>query len=120
MDTRTGRLCFGLYDELYVVDLGQVMYFQADDHYSHVYYASGTHFMLPFGLSKVESAIGEQPEGSEAFVRLGRKHIVNTRRIFHVSTIKQQLLLADDSGGTVAVKIPKHVLRTLIDNMRPQ
>lgn len=59
MDTRTGRLCFGLYDELYVVDLGQVMYFQADDHYSHVYYASGTHFMLPFGLSKVESAIGE-------------------------------------------------------------
>jgi len=37
-----------------------------------------------------------------------------------VSTIKQQLLLADDSGGTVAVKIPKPVLRTLIDNMRPQ
>ena len=42
------KLCFSVYGELYVVDLDRMLYFEADDHYTHVYYSSGTHFMIPF------------------------------------------------------------------------
>lgn len=115
---QAGQLCFGLYDELYVIDMEQVMYFQADDHYSHVYYASGAHFMLPFGLAKVEEAIAGRGDGDGTFVRLGRKYIVNMRRIFHISTMKQILMLSDNSGNTLSIHVPKPVLRTLIETLR--
>lgn len=115
---QTRQLCFGLYDELYVIDLEQVLYFQADDHYTHVYYASGTHFMLPFGLAKVEAAVAAPDAGGESFMRLGRKYIVNTRRVFHISTVKQVLMLSDNNGNTLSIHIPKPVLRTLIETLR--
>lgn len=115
---QTNRLCLGLYDELYVIDLELVLYFQADDHYTHVYYASGAHFLLPFGLSKVEAAVGEITEDTKFLVRLGRKYIVNTRRIFHINTIKQTLLLSDDHGNTQSIHLPKPVLRSLMELMR--
>ena len=54
------KLCLSIYGELYMIDLEMVMYLQADDHYTIAYYASGTHFMIPFGLSKVEAAIIEK------------------------------------------------------------
>lgn len=46
-------LCLGAYDELYRIDTSLILYFEADDHYTNVYYANGTHFVIPFGLSKV-------------------------------------------------------------------
>ena len=45
-------LCLGAYDELYRIDTSQLIYFEADDHYTNVYYANGTHFVIPFGLSQ--------------------------------------------------------------------
>lgn len=103
------------HDELYVIDLDEVLYFQADDHYSNVYYASGANFMVPFGLSKVEAAIGEVPEASMHMLRLGRKYIVNTNRIFRISTIKSMLYLADNHGSHTVLQVPKPVLRGLIE-----
>ena len=51
------RLCLNMHDELYVIDLGQTIYFMADDHYTHVYYSNGVRFMVPFGLSRVEERL---------------------------------------------------------------
>jgi len=113
MQTQT-RLCFSVYGEMFVVDLDVVMYFAADDHYTHVYYSSGTHFMIPFGLSKVEEAIATQCGASDQFVRLGRKHIINIRRVFHVNTVKQVVALTDDHGANLTIHLPKNVLHTLM------
>ena len=82
------KLCFSVYGELYVVDLDRMLYFEADDHYTHVYYSSGTHFMIPFGLAKVEAALSNKGRAGDAFLRLGRKYIVNIRRVFHVNAVK--------------------------------
>lgn len=113
------RLCFSVYGELYVVDLDIVLFFQADDHYTHVYYTSGTHFMIPFGLSKVEAALTERLAHKNNFVRLGRKYIVNTCRVFHVNVAKQVLLLTDDHGTNHSLHLPKPVLRLLMDMLGP-
>lgn len=108
------KLRFSVYGELYVVDLNQVMYFKADDHYTHIYYSSGTHFMIPFGLSKVEDAIHEKQLFCRRFVRLGRTYIVNIGCVFHVNAIKQVLLISDSHGVNHTIHLPKPVLRMLM------
>lgn len=114
------KIHFSVYGELYVVDLDSTLYCEADDHYTHIHYASGTHFMIPFGMAKVEAAVAERL-GPDAFiVRLSRKYMVNTRRIFHINTIKQVAVLTDDHGSNLTLHLPKHVLRTLIDTLNTQ
>lgn len=99
---------------MYIIDPSRVLYMQADDHYTHVYYSSGNHFMVPFGLSKVETAVSEHLGEKPFLVRLGRKYIVNTHRVFHVNFMKQVLQLSDDSGTNHSLRIPKPVLRGLM------
>lgn len=97
-----------------MIDLDRVMYLQADDHYTHVYYSSGTHFMVPFGLSKVEAAIAGRLGTDKFLIRLGRKYIVNTRRIFHINCVKQVLQLSDDHGTNHSLSLPKPILHGLM------
>ena len=111
------KLHLGVYGELYVIDLGNILYLEADDHYTHVHYTSGTHFMVPFGMAKVEAAVAGRLGDDRFIIRLGRKYMVNTRRIFHINTIKQVAVLADDHGASITLHLPKHVLRALIDTL---
>lgn len=110
-------LCLSAHDELYIIDLDKVLYLQADDHYTDVYYTTGTHFFVPFGLGKVEARLDVMPERRSQFLRLGRKFIINRNRIFRINTVKEQLFLADDRGNQVSLHISKPVLRSLIDMM---
>lgn len=111
-------LCLGAYDELYRIDLSQLLYFQADDHYTNVYYGNGTRFVIPFGLARVEDLIMQMPEASQYLLRLGRKYIVNSNRIFRVSTVKEQIFLFDDQGKNIQLHVSKPVLRNLIDTLK--
>lgn len=112
--TAMQQLILSSYDDLYLIDLSNVVYFMADDHYTHVYYSSKTHFLVPFGLSKIEERLIEQQsvEGKN-FMRLGRKYIVDLRRVFHISVSKQQLFLFDDTGTNFLLQVSKPVLRGL-------
>lgn len=106
------------HDEVYVIDLSQVLYMQADDHYAHIHYASGGHMMVPYGLSKIEQALAESYLEAASLRRLGRKYIVNLRRICRINTMKEQLFLADNTAGTVCLHIPKNILRELISDVQ--
>lgn len=106
---------FSSHNELYVVDCESVLYMQADDHYTHVFYLSGAHFMMPFGLSEVTQVVCRALEGDRYLLRLGRKYIVNTRAIFHINTVKQSLMLTDANGNNVSIRLPKQTLREMID-----
>ena len=116
--TQETNLCLCAYDELYIIDLERVLYLQADDHYTNVYYASGTHFLVPFGLVKIEALISNMPAVRSHLLRLGRKYIVNTRRVFRINTVKELLYLTDDEGNTLSLHISKPVLRNLINSLR--
>ena len=73
--------------------------------------------MIPFGLSKVEAAVDEKLADDKYFMRLGRKYMVNIRRVFHVNAIKQIVLLVDDHGNNYTLHLPKPVLRLLMDRL---
>lgn len=109
------RLRFSVYSEMFLVDLDMVLYFQADDHYTHVYYANGNRFMVPFGLSKVESMISENSDCGDHFVRLGRTYMVNLERVFQVNVVKCVVLLFDDQGVNYTLHLPKQALRKLME-----
>ena len=103
------------HDELYRIDIQRVVYFQADDHYSYVYYNSDVHLMLPFGLTDIESAIGKNETAQSRLVRMGRKYIVNTERIMRISSTQCKLYLYDELGKTHTVPLSKPVNRELLD-----
>ena len=109
------NLCLGGHDEMYVINLEMVMYFQADDHYSHVFYTTGITFMVSYGLSQIETLISDQYPLQSNFLRLGRKYIVNMSFLFHINTVKQIVLLTDLNGVTHSLHIAKPVLRDLIN-----
>ncbi|MBR1414865.1 MAG: LytTR family transcriptional regulator [Prevotella sp.] len=111
------RLCLKAHDELFIIDLPRVLYMQADDHYAHIYYTSGGHFMVPQGLARIEALMAELDADTSYMVRMGRKYIVNVSRIFRVSTVREQLFLADDHGSNVTLHIPKNILRQYLDQL---
>ena len=117
------RIFLTTYNELYIVDSEQLLYLEADDHYTMVNYTSGTRFMVPFGLSKVEVAISEAfaaaSSGENApertLIRVVRKFLINTKHVIHINTMKQVLVLANAHGENFSLHLPKAVLRSLID-----
>lgn len=111
------NLYFRNYGELYVVDIDNVMYFKADDHYTHVYYASGAHFMMPYGLSKVEQVVQASAVDSQHFLRLGRTHIVNASFISYVNANRQEVIVTDSHGENHSIQLPKGLLHELMDNI---
>lgn len=108
------RIVLSSYNEMYVIHCDSVLYMQADDHYTHVTYISGAHFMMPFSLSKVEQHIHALDTDERFLVRVGRKYIINLHHVFHVNTVKQIVLLADANGKHHSLTLPKQILRNLI------
>lgn len=108
-------LCLSAHDELYIINPNKVLYLRADDHYTEVFYTTGAHFLVPFGLVKIEQVIGNHPEACHYLIRMGRKYIVNISRIFRVNTVTELLYLTDDEGNNVSLHVSKPVLRNFID-----
>lgn len=112
--TESPRLCLSLHDELFMVDLGQTLYFMADDHYTHVFYSTGIRFMVPFSLGRIEEQLALYAvHHPHSFKRLGRKYIVNLAAIHNINTTKQQLMLLSAGGKPVTLQVSKPVLREL-------
>lgn len=112
------KLCLSVCGELFVIDLEQVLYLQADDHYTHVYYASDVHFMIPFGLSAVETSIKENSDESKNLIRVGRKYIVNLKKVYHVNVLKQMIVLGDDDGKSISLHISQAALQSLVEAIK--
>ena len=98
---------------MYIVDCEKVIYLEADDHYTHVHYLTGAHFMVPEVMSSVDNVLSND----SFLLRLGRKYVVNLRAVFHVNTVKQVLVLSDNHGNSYSLNLPKATLRQLIDIM---
>lgn len=116
--TTNQTLRLSSHDELYIIDLERVLFMQADDHYTQITYASGSTFMVPFGLARIEERIAEMEGVRDFLLRLGRKYIVNIKRIFRINTAREMLQLSDDHGENLSIHISKPVLRSLIDMLR--
>ena len=106
---------FNRRNELLRLPLVRAMFYEAYGNYSYAVFPNKQKVMLPVGLAEVESLILAQAEpGQPAFVRIGKRYIVNAEMIVQVNLPKQQLVLSDfDHEGHFALPISREALKEI-------
>lgn len=107
------KLCLNTRDELLIVDLSRIAYFQANGNYTQIMYIKGQQQMIVVGLSKIEEYIKRTwpKEKSSPFIRMGRSLIINQNYLYSINTLRQKLVLSDFSGHVYTLTVPKCLLK---------
>lgn len=113
------KLCLNSRDELLIIDLSKIAYFQANGNYTHLCYIGGETHLLTTGLSKIEDYIRMSwPKGtSSPYVRLGRSLLINQSFLSAISVVKQKLTLSDGNGHSYGLSVPKPLLKQYKENI---
>ncbi len=111
------ELFFSTRDELIKINLRHVIFCEADDNYSHVYFSNGVKATLLCTLSNLEQLIDEKLKGkAQPFARIGKRYIVNTTYIFQINTLRKKLLLTSFYGPQLyTLSVSKEALKKLKD-----
>lgn len=107
------KLCLNSRDELLIVNLEKIAFFQANGNYTHLNYIEGKTHLLTIGLSKVEDFIRKSwPKGKPSpFIRLGRSLIINQAFLSEISVLKQKVVLSDCGTHSYSLSVPKPLLK---------
>lgn len=112
------KVCLNTRDELLVLDLDRVAFFQANGNYTRLTYISGHVLVLNTGLSGVEKIlVATLAKGTSTFVRLGRSIIINENFLSNINILKQYLVLSDLESHHYKLQVPKHLLKLLKDKI---
>lgn len=107
------RLCLNSRDELLIIDLQKIAYFQADRNYTRLTYIEGETHLLTLGLSKIEECIRRAwpAEIPSPFIRLGRSLIINQSYLTGISLLTRKISLSDNGRNTYILSISKPLLK---------
>lgn len=107
------KLCLNSRDELLIIDLQKIAFFQANGNYTHLNYMSGGSHLVTLGLSKVEEYIRMSwpKDVPTPFVRLGRSLIINQSFLSEISILKQKVTLSDNNGNSYSLNVPKPLIK---------
>lgn len=107
------KLCLNSRDELLIIDLQKIAFFQANGNYTHLNYMSGGSHLVTLGLSKVEEYIRMSwpKDVPSPFVRLGRSLIINQSFLSEISILKQKVTLSDNNGKSYSLNVPKPLIK---------
>lgn len=107
------KLCLNSRDELLIIDLQKIAFFQANGNYTHFNYISGDTHLVTLGLSKVEEylRVSWPKDVPSPFVRLGRSLIINQNYLSEISVLKQKVTLSDNDGHSYSLNVPKPLIK---------
>jgi DNA-binding LytR/AlgR family response regulator len=107
-------IMFNSRDELLRMEVGKIVYFEADGNYTHVVTKNKLKATLGTSLSKTETMLSAQL-GSDArrFMRVGKRFIVNLRYVYSINLAKQHLLLSDLDSFAFQLPVSKDALRKM-------
>ena len=113
------KLCLNSRDQLLIVDLDLVAFFQANGNYTRMTYIGGTSHLLSQGLSKVEEYLRQAwpKDAKSPFIRLGRSLIINQDYLSEINMLRQRLVLSDRGQNNFALAIPKPLLKKYKENI---
>ena len=109
------RLLLNSRDEIMSVDLNKVVYFLADGNFTRIVLENKMILTCGIGLIKMEELLAQQISRNpdSLLVRAGKSHIVNLEKIILVNVLKQQVLLAGESGQTFSIKVSREAAKGL-------
>lgn len=113
-------IIFNNRDELIKVDIDKMVYAMAEDNYVNLFFKNGQRILLCMTLQHLEQLIlGVMARSKEgAYVRIGRKYIVNSNYIMQINLSKQQLVLSDlDVVKPITLNMSREALKVLKQGM---
>jgi len=108
-------LLFNTRDELTRLRLDRVCYFEADGNYTTAYFRNGVKTSLLTSLVHLEALIADIfAGGRNAYIRIGKKYIINSAYVFQINVLRQRLILTDlDSPTVYTLPVSKEALKNL-------
>lgn len=112
------RILFNSRDELLRMEVGKIVYFEADGNYTHIVSVNKLKATIAASLTKTEQVLTEQlgPEAVQ-FMRVGKRFIVNVRYIYSVNVARQHLVLSDQEHFAYQLPVSKDALRRMKELM---
>ena len=112
------KLYFNTRDELNRIEVSKIVYFEADGNYTTVVMVNKLRAAIYMNLGEMEKALTEQlgPD-DRAFMRIGKRFIINMQYIYQINVLKQQLILSDYDHFAFQVSISKDALRKVKELM---
>lgn len=109
-------LFFNSRDELLRIDTAKIVYFEADGNYTNIMMVNKLRGAVCMNLGEMEDALAAQlGEEANRFIRIGRRFIINTRYIYQINVLKQQLILSDYDHFAFQINVSKDALRKMKD-----
>lgn len=112
------NMCLYRCGEIYMLNLDDALFFEADDHYTRIRTVQGVKIMVPFCLGEIEREIRSKFSEHNNMIRMGRKYIINYNSVFHMNAIKQTVSLSDSHGQVITLNVSKPALRSLMQQPR--
>lgn len=112
------RILFNSRDELLRMDVGKIVYFEADGNYTHIVSLNKLKATIGTSLAKTEEVLTVQL-GTDAarFMRVGKRFIVNVRYVYSVNIARQHLVLSDQEHFAYQLPVSKDALRRMKELM---
>lgn len=108
------KICLNSRDEVIIIDLSKVAFFQAKGCYSSVNFIEGESTLLITSLLKLEELIATGYSDSEKespFIRLGRSLIINQDFLSSVNIIKRKITLSDRAGHSYTLDLSRPTIK---------
>ena len=89
-------------------------YFEAEGNYTNFYLSNKLKGAVCMNLAQMQKLINDNlHEAGTVFARVGKRHIVNLDYVYHISVLKQKLVLSDGELFAYPVSISKEALKKL-------
>lgn len=111
-------ILFNSRDELLRMEVGKIVYFEANGNYTHIVSVNKLKATIAASLARTEQVLTEQL-GREAalFMRIGKRFIVNVRYVYSVNLARQQLIVSDQVHFAFQLPVSKEALRKVKELM---
>ena len=81
---------------------------------------NGLSSMVCMNLGKMEELLALKFKDTPgAFVRVGKRFIINLRYVYGINTLKQELILSDQNNFSISLNLSKIALKGLKDLISP-
>lgn len=108
------KICLNSRDEVIIIDLSKVAFFQAKGCYALVNFIEGETTLLTTSLGKLEELVTTAYSCSgklSQFIRLGRSLIINQDFLSSLNIIKRKITLSDRSGHSFILELSKPTIK---------
>lgn len=103
-------------DELYRIEISKIVYFEGEGNYTNIMLCNKMKGTVSMNLAQMQLIISKRMKDKAAcFARIGKRFIVNLSYVYHISVLKQKLVLSDGNSFSFQLSISKDALKSLKD-----